>query len=59
MWSEIEQWQIPLGYRPDPGDRATLIGRLIQDLGHEDDHYELHPLEGAESLFTDRSTSKI
>lgn len=51
LGTEIEQWQVPLGYRPDPGDRATLVGRSIQDCAHADNHTELHPLEALESSF--------
>jgi hypothetical protein len=41
---ENEQWLIPQGYRPDPGDRVMIIGRLAADCG-EDFHGELHPTE--------------
>ena len=51
VWTEIEQWQVPLGYRPDPGDRGTLIGRKIVDMAHDDDHFELHPIEEQKSTF--------
>jgi hypothetical protein len=40
----MEQWLIPQGYRPDPGDRVTIIGRLAADCG-EDFHAEIHPME--------------
>jgi hypothetical protein len=43
--NEIEQWQIPNGYRPQPGDRMTMTGRWVIDCGHEDWHPELHPYE--------------
>jgi hypothetical protein len=49
--SELEQWQVPVGYRPEPGDRATFVGRLIEDMGHSDDHQEFHPLEAVQSSF--------
>jgi hypothetical protein len=51
VWAELEQWQLPVGYRPEPGDRAILAGRLIQDCGHDDNHFELHPLEATASTF--------
>jgi len=49
--SEEEQWLVPVGYRPEPGDRATFVGRLIEDMGHGDDHQEFHPLEAVQSSF--------
>ncbi len=30
---EIEQWMVPNGYRPEPGDRIYTAGRLISDCG--------------------------
>jgi len=48
---EIEQWLIPVGYRPDPGDRALIVGRWIVDCGHDDWHAELHPQEVLVSSF--------
>jgi hypothetical protein len=43
--TEIEQWLIPNGYRPEPGDRTHAVGRWIADCGEPDLHTELHPLE--------------
>ena len=43
--AEIEQWLIPAGYRPEPGDRTHLTGRWVVDCGHDDWHAELHPIE--------------
>ncbi len=40
---EGEQWYFPIGYRPEPGDRATFDGFWIVDCGHEDFHTEVHP----------------
>jgi hypothetical protein len=42
---EEEQWLVPIGYWPEPGDRIHLVGRWIVDCGHEDWHGELHPYE--------------
>jgi hypothetical protein len=43
--NEIEQWLVPVGYRPAPGDRIYMTGRWIVDCGHDDWHTELHPYE--------------
>lgn len=51
VWTEIEQWLVPQGYRPDPGDRITVAGRWIIDGGHDDFHTELHPIEAETSTF--------
>jgi hypothetical protein len=40
---EGEQWYYPVGYRPEPGDRAVVRGLWIIDCGHPDWHSELHP----------------
>jgi hypothetical protein len=42
---EVEQWLIPRGFRPEPGDRIQMVGRWVVDCGHEDWHTELHPIE--------------
>lgn len=41
---ENEQWLMPVGYRPEPGDRILVTGRWIADCGHSDWHMELHPM---------------
>jgi Divergent InlB B-repeat domain len=46
---EIEQWLIPVPYRPQPGDRIYAVGRWIVDCGHDDWHTELHPVEALQS----------
>lgn len=43
--NEIEQWLVPVGFRPEPGDRIFMSGRWIIDCGHDDWHAELHPFE--------------
>ncbi|HEV2671948.1 MAG TPA: hypothetical protein VGU74_12710 [Gemmatimonadales bacterium] len=43
--TEIEQWLIPVGYRPEPGDRVSMTGRWVVDCGHDDWSGELHPIE--------------
>jgi hypothetical protein len=43
--NEIEQWALPVAYRPQPGDRVWMAGRWIVDCGHQDWHGELHPVE--------------
>lgn len=48
---EVEQWKIPQGFRPDPGDRAFVVGRFIADCA-EDWHTEIHPFELIVSSFT-------
>ena len=40
---ETEQWTLPVGYRPEPGDRALVRGHKIVDCGHADWHTEVHP----------------
>jgi hypothetical protein len=42
---EVEQWLIPTGFRPEPGDRIQMVGRWVVDCGHADWHTELHPIE--------------
>lgn len=65
MVTEIEQWLVPQGYRPDPGDRETVVGRWIVDHaefwisggdgggaeGATNQHTELHPTEAVVSTF--------
>jgi hypothetical protein len=51
IWTEIEQYLAPQGYRPDPGDRENVVGRWIVDGGHDDFHSELHPTEAMVSTF--------
>jgi hypothetical protein len=48
---ELEQWMMPAGYRPEPGDRATISGRYAVDCGHENWQTELHPPDFVESSF--------
>jgi hypothetical protein len=48
---EIEQWMMPNGYRPESGDRVTIIGRWVVDCGHNDFHSEIHPVELVVSSF--------
>ncbi len=43
--NEVEQWLIPGGFRPQPGNRIFMTGRWIIDCGHDDWHAELHPIE--------------
>ncbi len=43
--AEIEQWLIPVGFRPEPADRISMTGRWVVDCGHDDWHSELHPIE--------------
>lgn len=50
--NEVEQWLVPVGYRPDPGDRIHLAGRWVVDCGHADWHAELHPIEAFASSHT-------
>lgn len=40
---EGEQWYYPVGFRPEPGDRAVARGLWVVDCGHPDWHAELHP----------------
>jgi len=42
---EIEQWVVPGGYRPEPGDRISMTGRWVIDCGPGDWHGEIHPYE--------------
>ncbi len=42
--TEIEQWLMPRGFRPQPGDRIQMAGRWVIDCGHDDWHAELHPI---------------
>jgi hypothetical protein len=48
---EGEQWYYPLGFRPEPGDRAVARGAYIVDCGHPDWHTELHPASFLQSSF--------
>jgi len=50
--NEIEEWLVPGGYRPEPGDRIVMTGRWIVDCGHADWHTELHPIEAYVSSHT-------
>jgi len=50
--NEVEQWLVPVGYRPEPGDRIHLMGRWVIDCGHADWHAELHPIEAFASSHT-------
>jgi hypothetical protein len=43
--NEIENWLVPGGYRPEPGDRMQMTGRWVTDCGHDDWHAEIHPFE--------------
>jgi hypothetical protein len=52
--TELEQWLVPVGYRPDPGDRIFLKGRWIVDCGHNDWAGELHPYEMFVSSYAQR-----
>ncbi len=51
--NEIEQWLMPGGYRPEPGDRIHMAGRWIIDCGHDNWHAELHPYELVVSSHTE------
>ncbi|MBI1748808.1 MAG: hypothetical protein HYR55_19815 [Acidobacteria bacterium] len=42
---EIEQWQVPGGFRPEIGDRIMMVGRWIVDCGHDHWSTEIHPIE--------------
>jgi hypothetical protein len=53
--TEIEQWLIPVGYRPEPGDRVFMTGRWVVDCGHDDWHAELHPIESVVAAHVQRS----
>jgi hypothetical protein len=57
--NEIEQWLIPGGYRPEPGDRISMTGRWVVDCGHDDWHTELHPYESFVSSHAQRKSSAI
>ena len=48
---EGEQWYYPVGFRPEPGDRAVVRGLWIIDCGHPDWHAELHPASLLESSY--------
>jgi len=48
---EGEQWYYPVGYRPEPGDRAVVRGMWIVDCGHPDWHGELHPASLLQSSY--------
>ena len=43
--NEIEQWLVPVGFRPEPGDRIHMTGRWVVDCGHENWQAEIHPYE--------------
>ncbi len=47
--NEIEQWLVPVGYRPEPGDRIQMTGRWIIDCGHDNWAAEIHPYESVVS----------
>jgi hypothetical protein len=53
--TEIEQWLIPVGFRPEPGDRISMTGRWVVDCGHDDWHAELHPIESIVSTHLQQS----
>jgi hypothetical protein len=55
--TEVEQWLIPQGFRPEPGDRIQLVGRWIIDCGHEDWHAEFHPVEAFVSSHVERGAT--
>jgi hypothetical protein len=57
---EIEQWQVPVAYRPRPGDRIHVVGRWMIDCGHDDWHTELHPVELLQSshALTSRASTR-
>lgn len=59
--SEIETWCIPTDYRPEPGDRALIGGRWIVDVGHDDYHTEIHPIEllVSTNIHSDTAISKV
>ena len=58
-WTEIERWLVPQGYRPDPGDPETAVGRWIIDGGHDDFHTELHPTEAERYVSSKRIPSTL
>ncbi len=43
--NEIEQWLIPVGFRPEPGDQIEMTGRWVIDCEHPNWQGELHPME--------------
>ncbi len=51
--NEVEQWTLPVDFRPQPGDRVWMAGRWIVDCGHPDWHGELHPVESFVSSHTE------
>jgi hypothetical protein len=57
--NEIDQWLLPIGFRPEPGDRIYMTGRWIVDCGHSaggtDWHGELHPIESYVSSHVERA----
>jgi hypothetical protein len=55
--NEIDQWQLPTDFRPEPGDRIYMTGRWIVDCGHPDWHGELHPIESYVSSHIERVNS--
>jgi hypothetical protein len=52
--NEIDQWQLPTDFRPEPGDRIYMTGRWVVDCGHGDWHGELHPIESYVSSHIER-----
>jgi hypothetical protein len=50
--NEIEQWMMPVGFRPAAGDRVAMTGRWVVDCGHFDYHAEIHPYETVVSTHT-------
>ena len=54
--NEVEQWLVPVGFRPDPGDRINMTGRYAVDCGHSDWHAELHPIQSYVSSHTQGSS---
>lgn len=52
--NEIEQWALPMGFRPEPGERIYMTGRWVVDCGHPDWHGELHPIESYVSSHLER-----
>jgi LGFP repeat len=52
---EGEQWLLPVGYRPEVGDRVYMTGRWVIDCGHDDFHAEFHPFELIATAHTEPS----
>jgi hypothetical protein len=55
--NEIEDWLVPLAYRPQPGDRIAMWGRWAVDCGHDDWHAEVHPYEAYVSAHQEFNTA--